>query len=94
MDEWNRPAPVCRRLTLTLVVRSKPIATGLIGNGHGYKNMGPECILTILHVPTVIRSLGDTRLGRIIKLSGRPEMEQLFTMFWPSIPFLQVALAV
>ena len=29
MDEWNRPTPVCRRLSLTQAVRSKPIPTGL-----------------------------------------------------------------
>ena len=29
MDEWNRPTPVRRRLSLTQVARSKPIPTGL-----------------------------------------------------------------
>ena len=29
MDEWNRPTPVCRRLSLTQAVRGKPIPTGL-----------------------------------------------------------------
>ena len=27
MDEWNRPTPVCRRLSLTQAVRGKPIPT-------------------------------------------------------------------
>ena len=29
MDEWNRPTPVCRRLSLTQAARGKPIPTGL-----------------------------------------------------------------
>ena len=29
MDEWNRPTPVRRRLTLTQAARGKPIPTGL-----------------------------------------------------------------
>ena len=29
MDEWNRPTPVCRRLSLTQAVRGKSIPTGL-----------------------------------------------------------------
>ena len=29
MDEWNRPTPVCRQLSLTQAARSKPIPTGL-----------------------------------------------------------------
>ena len=29
MDEWNRPTPVRRRLSLTQVARGKPIPTGL-----------------------------------------------------------------
>ena len=29
MDEWNRPTPVRRRLSLTQVARDKPIPTGL-----------------------------------------------------------------
>ena len=29
MDEWNRPTPVCRRLSLIQASRGKPIPTGL-----------------------------------------------------------------
>ena len=29
MDEWNRPTPVRRRLSLTQAARGKPISTGL-----------------------------------------------------------------
>ena len=29
MDEWNRPTPVCRRLSLTQDTRGKPIPTGV-----------------------------------------------------------------
>ena len=29
MDEWNRPTPVCRPLSLTQTTRGKPISTGL-----------------------------------------------------------------
>ena len=29
MDEWNRPTPVPKRLSLTQVARGKPISTGL-----------------------------------------------------------------
>ena len=29
MDEWNRPTPVCRRLSLAQASRGKPIPTGL-----------------------------------------------------------------
>ena len=29
MDEWNRPTPVCRWLSLTQAARGKPIPTGL-----------------------------------------------------------------
>ena len=29
MDEWNRPTPVCKRLSLTQAARGKPIPTGL-----------------------------------------------------------------
>ena len=30
INKWNRPTPVCRRLTLLQVVRSKPIPTDLV----------------------------------------------------------------
>ena len=30
MDEWNRPTPVCRRLSLTQAARGKPIPTGMV----------------------------------------------------------------
>ena len=29
MDEWNRPTPVCKRLSLTQATRDNPIPTGL-----------------------------------------------------------------
>ena len=29
MDEWNRPTPVCKRLSLTQAAQGKPIPTGL-----------------------------------------------------------------
>ena len=38
MDEWNRPTPVRRRLSLTQAARDKPIPTGLApvrGTKHG-----------------------------------------------------------
>ena len=43
MDEWNRPTPVRRRLSLTQAARDKPIPTGLapvLGKKHGaWKNL-------------------------------------------------------
>ena len=54
----------------------------------------PGCIHIVLRVPPVIRPLGNTRLVRSIQLSSRPEIGLLFTMFWLSILFSQVASAV
>ena len=42
-------------------------------------------------VSSMISPLGDIRLERSIQLSNRPEIVQLYTMFWPSAPSLQVS---
>ena len=45
MDEWNRPTPVRRRLSLTQAARGKSIPTGL-----GHKSTEPGSIFTVLRV--------------------------------------------
>ena len=53
MDEWNRPTPVRRRLSLTQTTRGKLIPTGL-GTGLGHKSTEPGSIFTVLRVLFVI----------------------------------------
>ena len=42
---------------------SKQVHFNRLGIGHGYESTVLGCILTILHVSSVIRPLGDTRLA-------------------------------
>ena len=71
------------------------ILTGLVlVNNHGYKSAQPGYSLTVLHVLTNIRPLGETRLARSIQLSIRPKIRQLYIMFWPSTLFSLVDLEV
>ena len=52
MDEWNRPTPVCRRLSLPKLLRvSLPNRPGI---GPGNKSTEPGSIFTIFHLPFVI----------------------------------------
>ena len=61
MDEWNRPTPVLRLLSLTQAVRSKL-------TGPGYENTEPGCILTILRVPSIVCPLrsADGKFGKVV----------------------------
>ena len=45
MDEWNRPTPVRRRLSLTQAARGKPIPTGLT---LVHKSTEPGSIFTVI----------------------------------------------
>ena len=65
MDEWNRPTPVCRWLSLTQAARGKPIPTGLA------PFLGTELgsIFSILCFPFVIcpfRS-ADVKSGKVVQ---------------------------
>ena len=51
MDEWNRPTPVHRRLSLTQAARAHPDRPG---TGLGHKNTEPGSIFTVLRFPFVI----------------------------------------
>ena len=53
MDEWNRPTPVRRRLSLTQAARGKPIPTGLAPVS-GTKARSLKSIFTVLRFPFVI----------------------------------------
>ena len=55
MDEWNRPTPVRRQLSLTQAVRGKLFQQ--LGTGLGYENTEPGCIRAVLRVPFIIRPL-------------------------------------
>ena len=65
MDEWNRPTPVRRRLSLTQAARGKPIPTGLaLVSGTKIRSL-----FTVLRVPFVIcpfRS-ADAKSGKVVQ---------------------------
>ena len=68
MDEWNRPTPVRRRLSLTQAARGKPISTGLAPVS-GTKAWSLEAFSTIIRVPFVIclfRSV-DAKTGKVVR---------------------------
>ena len=64
MDEWNRPTPVRRRLSLTQAARCKPIPTGLT-----LKSTEPGSTFTVLRVPFVICPFrgADAKSGKIVQ---------------------------
>ena len=64
MDEWNRPTPVRRRLSLTQAARGKSIPTGL-----GHKSTEPGSIFTVLRVPFVICQFrgADAKSGKVVQ---------------------------
>ena len=64
MDEWNRPTPVRRRLSLTQAARVKPIPTGLAPISDTKTR-----IFTILRVPFVICPFrtGDDKSGKVVQ---------------------------
>ena len=84
----NCKRPICWRLTLIKALQSKPISIGLL------LLMGMKAqsgyIHTVFCVPSIICTLGNTRLTRSIQLSSTPELGQLYRMFWPGNPSLQV----
>ena len=61
MDEWNRPTPVRRRLSLTQAARGKPITTGLA--------LVSGTKLTVLRVPFVICPFrgADAKSGKVVQ---------------------------
>ena len=63
MDEWNRPTPVHRRLSLTQAARGKPIPTGLAP----VSDQGS--IFTVLRFPFVICSFrsADAKSGKVVQ---------------------------
>ena len=67
MDEWNRPTPVRRRLSLAQAVWGKLIPTGL-ALVLGLKNTEPGCIFVVLRVPSIICSLrsADAEFGKVV----------------------------
>ena len=85
MNKWNRPIPFCWQLILTQAVHGKPIPTGL-DISYGYESTKPGFIPEELYVPSMICPFGNTRLTRSIQMSSRPEIGQLYLMFWPSPP--------
>ena len=73
IDEWNRPTPVCRRLSLTQAALGKPIPTGLVPvrgtKARSLKAQYSSLQFTVLRVPFVIcpfRS-ADAKSGRLSK---------------------------
>ena len=66
MDEWNRPTPVRRRLSLTQAARGKPIPTGLT---LVHKSTEPGSPFTVLHFPFVICPFrgADAKSGKIVQ---------------------------
>ena len=77
-----------------------------LGTGNGCKSMKPHSTLFSQYfvssrirvfsqyfVSSRIRPLGNNRLTRSIQLVNRPEMGQLYKMFWPSTLSPQVTLA-
>ena len=56
MDEWNRPTPFLRRLSLTRAARDKPFHRPCTGLGH--KSTEPGSIFTVLRFPFVIYPRG------------------------------------
>ena len=65
MDEWNRPTPVRRHLSLSFLgqaYNNKP------GTDPEYENTEPGCILTILCIPFMVCSLrsADAKSGNVV----------------------------
>ena len=70
MDEWNRPTPVRRRLSLTQAARGKLIPTGA---GSGHKSKEPGSTFTVFRFPFVIcpfRS-ADAKSGKVVQTIPR-----------------------
>ena len=66
MDEWNRPTPVRRRLSLTQAVRGK---LNRPGTGLGNESTEPGRIFTVLRFPFMIcpfRS-ADAKSGKVVQ---------------------------
>ena len=55
MDEWNRPTPICRRLSLTQAIWDKPNPTGLV-LAMGMKAQSLD-VFSVHRVPPIIRPL-------------------------------------
>ena len=68
MDEWNRPTPVLKQLSLTQAAWDKPIPTGL-GIDPGHKNTEPERIFTVLRIPFMICPLrsADAKFDKVVQ---------------------------
>ena len=69
-DEWNRPTPVRRRLSLTQTDRGKPIPTGL---GSGHKSTEPGSIFAVLRFPFVVCPFksADAKFGKVLQKISR-----------------------
>ena len=68
MDEWNRPTPVRRRLSLTQATRGKP-HPNRAGTGLGHKSTEPGSIFIVLRFLFVVcpfRS-ADAKSGKVVQ---------------------------
>ena len=63
MDEWNRPTPVRRRLSLTQAHPNRP------GTGLGHISTEPGSIFTVLRFPFVICPFrgADAKSGKVVQ---------------------------
>ena len=68
MEEWNCPAAVLKRLSLTQAARDKPIPTGLAGTGPGHKKTEPGSIFTVLRISFIICPLksAGAKSGKVV----------------------------
>ena len=65
MDEWNRPTPVRRRLSLTQAARGKPVPTGLAPVS-GTKLRSLEAVLRFPFVICPFRGV-DAKSGKVVQ---------------------------
>ena len=72
MDEWDRPTPVRRRLSLTQASRGKP-DPNRPDTGPGHTSTEPGSTFTVLRVPFVIRPFrgADAKSGKIVQEISR-----------------------
>ena len=69
MDEWNRPTPVRRRLSLTQAARGKPIPTGLAPvQGTKARSLKAFLQYSVFHLRFVH---SEGRMPRVARLSKR-----------------------
>ena len=78
MDEWNRPTPVRRRLSLTQAARGKPIPTGLTPvPGTKARSLEAFSQYSVFHLVCPFRS-ADAKSGKVVQKIPRSSHKRAY----------------